>query len=124
MSGPLNHLDGTIRSMDLKNLQSTIIAGNFSQLQEREGPSLQISMVHAQGLVFDELGNLYVAIDSSIYKLNTTNYFSLFAGSPGPLLDGEGQAARFSLTRQMVFDSKGRIFVADQENDAIRMVNW
>ena len=118
-----------VGSYSLKSRELTDIAGNISALVE-EGFGLLTALDRPSGLTFDELGNLYVSQGptSSIWKINKTNYVSLFAGpgygTPGVFINGIGTGARFSDPRQLVFDSKGRIFVTDSGNAAIRMLNW
>lgn len=78
------------------------------------------------GMVFDGSGNLFVADagNHAIQRIDTAGQMTLFAGSPGTpgTLDGAGAQARFNWPAGMVIDATGNLFVADQENHAIRKI--
>ena len=86
------------------------------------------SVAGNSGMIYDELGNLYVAETErhGIAKFNATTYSSIqFAGyTSSGKHDDVGSAARFNKPRQIAIDTKGRLFVADQNNNAIRMITW
>lgn len=107
----------TIQSLDLKSNELTTIVGNSTGLQAIEGLASFVGLIEPAGLTMDELGNLYFAQRGahSIWKKNATNHVTLFAGI------GVG-VATFNSPWQLVFDSKGRIFMT--ENTAVRMINW
>lgn len=109
----------------------TTIIGNITSTAY-EGPASSVHLYRPSGLTFDELGNLYLMQRElhSIWKLNKTNYVSQFTGPPPPisgqwgLKNGVGLETKFNTPRSLVFDSKGRIFVTDQANQAVRMIKW
>jgi hypothetical protein len=106
-----------VQSLNLTNGNITTIVGNSSNAGAYSGfgevgPALSVA-VRSNGLAFDELGNLYFPQRPAnlVSKLNTTNYVSSFATG-------------LSYPRQIVFDSKGRLFVTDQGNCSIKMISW
>lgn len=118
-----------IYSVNLLNRQVTTIVGNVTVNKITEGPALLAGIYQPTGLTFDELGNLYFTqMDTnSIWKVNATNYVSRFAGSAdnnAGLINALGNDAKFNQPRNIVFDSKGRLFVTDKGNSAVRMINW
>jgi len=63
----------------------------------------------------------------SIYWGNTTNYVRLLAGVPGYPDHKDGDPSlvqvQFNEPSLMVFDSKGRMYIADTGNGAIRTID-
>ncbi len=81
-------------------------------------------------LVFDPVNPylLYIAYASRhcIYTFNIlTKEHKLFAGSPGRpgWNDGIALDAEFNAPRQITLDSEGNLYVADENNHCIRMIN-
>ena len=103
--------NGRVREM-YNNGSATIIATT-------KGPT---------AVVPDLLGNIFVpdVDDHCLYWLDAENYRRNLVGdcTRSGFADGSGSTAKFNLTRMMVFDSKGRLFLTDQNNWAVRMVTW
>ncbi|HUP07284.1 MAG TPA: hypothetical protein VMU47_09030 [Caldimonas sp.] len=75
--------------------------------------------------VFDAAGNLYVADAShTIRKVTPQGVVSTLAGQSGSagFVDGQGPSARFNFPVGLAIDAAGNLYVADQGNNAIRMV--
>lgn len=105
------------------------IYGNASSgiIQHNDGYRTSSELSSPNGLAIDELGNMYIVEYGSalISKANTTGYLSIFAGSGVESSeDGVGKDASFKMPRQIVFDSKGRLFVTENLGYSIRMINW
>ncbi len=93
------------------------------------GPALGAALSTPDGLVFDGLGNLYVA-DTSNHRVRVIeadgNFIRTvagdgvpgFAGDNGPALD-----ASLSQPTKLAFDSEGRLYIADTGNQRIRRVD-
>jgi hypothetical protein len=120
VAGKIYRKDPTLNSAD-----ATLIAGSgYYNAATNEAPALQIAVPLTTGMAYDELGNLYLSFPrtNAIWKLNaTTNFVSKFAGG------GSGIAVGFSSLsspQQIVIDSKGVMFVADQGANTIRRINW
>jgi hypothetical protein len=82
----------------------------------------------AKSIAADLLGNIFFVqiFTHTLHWIDSGNNKRQIAGvyeTPG-YIDGVGSNARFSLPIAMVFDSKGRLLIADQNNNAIRMVTW
>ena len=118
----------TLNKVDINNFQvETVVGSPWSQNSTLEGPNLLVSLGSPGGMAFDEIGNLYFTDGRGNYvlKVNLTNHVSIFAGSSRTgIVNGLGIASSFNSPRQIVFDSKGRLFVTDQTNAAVRMINW
>ena len=127
-------------SINLQSQDVSLVAGNETYdcptsrtplsyadpLKNGQGLDSQI-FCGPSGLAFDELGNLYVSETGGrvISKVNSSLIISAFAGSSiVGFIDDTGPYALFNYPRQIVFDSRGRLLVADQFSNAIRMINW
>ena len=119
----------TVYSLNLTSRDAIYaIVGNFSTSCPRQnGQGLNSSLCGPSGLALDELGNLYISESEAfvVAKVDTSLSVTVFAGSGvAGNIDDVGIIATFRYPRHLVFDSKGRLFVAEQRNDAIRMINW
>jgi hypothetical protein len=77
----------------------------------------------AQGLASDGAGNLYVAVNEAVLRMNTaTGEITTLAGAIGisGQMDGVGPAARFHQPTELAYDDAGNLFVRDLE--AVRKV--
>ena len=78
------------------------------------------------GMAMDNLGNLYVADWSShtIRRITPGGMVTTLAGSAfvSGGADGTGNKARFDVPSSLTVDSSGNVFVADQNNHALRKV--
>ena len=103
------------------------------------GPVANASFRYPTGLAFDAAGNLYIADsqDALVRKVNTNGIISTVAGDTTNLINnpygtpnqgysGDGGAATAAMLNSPVavaVDAAGNIFIADQNNQVIRMVN-
>jgi sugar lactone lactonase YvrE len=120
----------TTVTLDLKS-RSLFISDAGNQLVRRLGlDDLAVSTVAgfeapAAGLAMDG-ADLLVAFDSQIVRVNpTTREVTPWVGSDTAmgLVDGTGDAARFSSPRGMKNDGSGTLFVADPGNWSVRKVD-
>ena len=74
----------------------------------------------------DSSGNVYVANtgDDTICKITPAGVITTLAGTVGTSgsADGNGTAAQFSFPQSIAVDGNGNIYVADSQNDTIRMI--
>jgi sugar lactone lactonase YvrE len=76
-------------------------------------------------LVFDAAGNLYIAdsYNEMIRKIAANGIVSTLAGAGfAGYADGTGAAAGFANPVAITADSKGNLYVADNQNNVIRMI--
>ena len=78
------------------------------------------------GVAVDTKGILYVSNDEqsqSISEINTSGMVSLLAGSgTAAFANGKGAAASFNYPNGLVVDASGNVYVADTDNNLIRMI--
>ncbi len=76
------------------------------------------------GVAVDAAGNIYISGNDRIRKVNTSGIISTIAGGGSVLGDGgPATAAMLSYPVDMKFDTHGNLFIADQHNERIRMIN-
>jgi uncharacterized protein (TIGR03437 family) len=92
--------------------------GSAALKAELEGPG---------AIALDKSGNLYVAGNYVIRKINPAGIISAFAGNYGNSgFSGDGGpaiAAEFSKTAAVAVDSSGNVYVADYWNGAVRKIS-
>ncbi|TFF33315.1 DUF6443 domain-containing protein [Mucilaginibacter psychrotolerans] len=78
------------------------------------------------GIAIDGSGNLYVAEagNHTVRKITTAGVVTTWAGNgTAGFVNGNGSTARFNLPLSVATDSYGRVYVADGNNNAIRMID-
>jgi uncharacterized protein (TIGR03437 family) len=91
------------------------------------GKATSASLYEPNGIAFDGAGNMYIADTGNnvVRKVNTSgiittvagNNISAFAGDGGPAID-----ANLSEPTSVAFDAAGNMYIADSNNDCIRIV--
>jgi sugar lactone lactonase YvrE len=82
------------------------------------------SLGYPNGVALDASGNLFVSdLSSTIWRFSPKGAIAVIAGyaRQSGSLDGIGTAARFESPHGMAVDGSGRIYIADEFNDTIRV---
>jgi streptogramin lyase len=114
--------NNAIRKITPAGVVSTFAGGGPGGLSNGTGTGA--SFYIPTGVAVDSSGNVFVAdqFNSAIRKITPAGVVSTFAGGTSGFVNGTGTAARFSLPRDVAVDSNGNVFVADQNNHAIRKI--
>lgn len=115
----------TIRKITADGTVTTLAgSANFSGSSDGRGSAARFN--NPYGLAIDSSGILYVADSSNnvIRKITSDGTVSTFAGSKGlsGFVDGNGTSARFYYPSGLTVDGTGNLYVADQNNHAIRKI--
>jgi len=112
---------------------STIAGTGFPGVSTDGGLADSTMLDSPDGIAFDAAGNIYIADASSnrIRKINSLGIISTFAGNgnvngSGPFFSGDGgpaTAAELWNPKGIAFDAAGNLYIADTDNNRIRMVN-
>ena len=89
------------------------------------GTGTAASFYYPQGVAVDSSGNVFVgdADNNAIRKITPAGIVSTFAGNGTQgFVNGTGAAASFTTPTGVAVDSSGNVFVADQNNNAIRKI--
>jgi hypothetical protein len=121
-------------SMSGTNAIVTTISGTAGVLGHQNGTNGAASFTNPAGIAVDGNGNLIVAdeVDNAIRKITPvgTNWIATtLAGGSGGSADGVNGSAQFSGPVGVAVDAGGRVFVADQFNNTVRVLtplgtNW
>ncbi len=89
------------------------------------GPATAAGLASPTGIALDSTGQLYIATSSTIRKVSTSGVVTTIAGNGLPGFSGdEGPAlnAQLSSPSGVAFDAFGNLYIADSDNNRIRMV--
>jgi sugar lactone lactonase YvrE len=125
--GHLFVADGeTIRSIDLPDGTVSTVAGAFRQIGGSDGIGAQASFDTPSGLAY-AAGQLYVTDteNHTIRKIDlasaTVTTIAGASGQPGAV-DAVGTAARFLEPEGLALDGSGNLYIADTDNNTIRVM--
>ena len=105
------------------------VCGSGELGDAQDGPGLEVNFNHPTNVFFDRRGNMLIAAwHNSVVKMFdfSTGIVHNVAGTGARAFSGdEGPAgkAAFNLPSSVVVDTAGRIFVSDQANYRIRMID-
>jgi len=123
VSDSANH---TIRKISPGGLVSTV-AGLPGYAGSTDGQGDAARFWNPQGLAVDGKGNIFVADtgNSTVRKITPSGEVTTLAGLAGTAgtADGGGKEARFNNPTGVAVDRDGNIFVADNNNHAIRKIS-
>jgi uncharacterized protein (TIGR03437 family) len=112
-----------------KSGQLTTIAGTGEAgFSGDNGPAVKAQLNYPSGITVDGAGNIYVAdwINNRIRKIAPDGTISTVAGAGTYNYSGDGGpavAATLRRPRGVALDSSGNLYIADTDNNRIRMVN-
>jgi uncharacterized protein (TIGR03437 family) len=121
-----NHV---VRKVDHStNIISTVAGNNYSAYSGDGAAATSANLSYPSSLAFDSAGNLYIADTNNdcIRKVNSSGIISTFAGMCSyPLYQGDGgpaTSAKLNKPYSIAFDAQGNLYIADTENECIRVV--
>ncbi|HVS91067.1 MAG TPA: NHL repeat-containing protein [Mucilaginibacter sp.] len=103
----------------------TTIAGNGTP-GYADGPAASAQFYGPQGLAVDAQGNIFVADfgNNVIRKISTDGTVSTYCGNTSAgAVNGAATVAEFNGPYGIAFDKSGNLYVADDNNNMIRMIN-
>jgi DNA-binding beta-propeller fold protein YncE len=99
------------------------LAGS-GEMGSANGSANEASFINPIGITTDKEGTIYVSDGNRIRKITKDGNTSHYAGSGiTGLTDGIAAAARFNLPAGLVIDNNQHLYVADQQNHAIRKID-
>jgi trimeric autotransporter adhesin len=123
--------NGRIRRVDVGTHTITTVAGGGLSGGPTEGvPATTVTLANPEGIAVDASGNIYIAepgapdvrrVDGSTWTITTV------AGTPGNIgFSGDGgpaTSAQLSAPEGVAVDSGGNLYIADQNNNRVRVVS-
>jgi len=117
--------NGTIRTITPAGVVTTL-AGTAGQTGTADGVGPAARFTYPTGIGWNTDGSLYVTDGAStIRKISSNGGVTTLAGSAGTTgtTDGSNSIARFSAPLGLSLDSGGNIYIADTNNDTIRLIS-
>ncbi len=117
-----------IFKVDTSGIINTVAGNGIAGFSGDGGPATSASLNVPSGVFVDELGNIYIADTSNhrIRKVDTSGIISTVAGNGIRGFSGDGgpaTSASLDLPWGVFVDELGNIFIADQKNKRIRIVD-
>ncbi len=117
-----------IRMVSLSGIITTFAGNGFIGYSGDGGPATAASLKYPMGVAADASGNVFVADYSNncIRKINSAGIITTLAGTTVAGYSGDGLAATLAKLNQpsgVAVDGSGNVFIADQANERIRMIN-
>jgi len=117
-----------VRKINTSGIISTIAGTGAAGYTGDGGLATLAKLSHPNGVVVDASGNVYIADESNnvIRMINTAGIISTIAGNGTAGFSGDGGAAtlcQFNDPQAVATDATGNIYIADNTNSRVRMVN-
>lgn len=117
-----------IREITSSGVIKTIAGSSTAQVYAGDGKQAVLaSLALPNGIAFDSSGNMFIADTGNqvVRKVTTSGVISTVAGNNYSAYSGDGAAATsasLSYPSGVAFDSAGKLYIADTNNDCIRVV--
>ncbi len=123
----IGELNGYVRKIMPDGIVSTIAGNGFLEYDGDGVPATTTSLNEPAGLAFDSAGNLYIAdyYSNRVRKIGPDGIITTVVGNGEAGYSGNGgvaTAARLNGPDGITFDAQDNLYIADQENNAIRKV--
>jgi DNA-binding beta-propeller fold protein YncE len=130
-----DHANNRIREIDHAGIIHTVVGGGplgtgpaAGELKGDGGPAIKAWLQEPQSIVFDQLGNLYIADrdNHAIRRVDTRGIITTIAGTGTEGFSGDGgQATQAKLAQPLglAFDAAGNLYFADSANFRIRRID-
>jgi sugar lactone lactonase YvrE len=116
-----------IRKIDSKGIISTVAGNGTSGYSGDGGPAIKAQLGSPYGILLDKDDNLIVADSGNnvLRKVDHSGIIHTFAGNGQQGYEGDGGpalAAKFDSPQSLAQDKQGRIYIGDEHNNAIRVL--
>ena len=123
-----DQFSNSIRKIDASGIISTIAGIGGRGFNGDGGPATDAQLNLPNGVTTDTAGNIYIAdtFNNRIRKIDTSGIISTIAGDGVTGFGGDGghaTSAAINRPYEIKVDAVGNIYVADSDNDRIRMIN-
>ena len=116
-----------IRKVDSTGTITTVAGTGEDGFSGDGGPATAARLSYPEGVALDGAGNLYIAGNHRIRKVDSTGTITTVAGTGEDGFSGDGgpaTAARLSYPEGVALDGAGNLYIADLINHRIRRVDF
>ncbi|MEO8762104.1 MAG: hypothetical protein ABI388_11395, partial [Bacteroidia bacterium] len=122
------YYDYVVRKINTSGIITTIAGNGISGYTGDGGQATNAKLGPCFGIALDLAGNLYIGDDSNnvVRKVNSTGIISTVVGNSTAGYSGDGgqaTAAAINSPNGINFDTQGNLYIAEEGNNIIRMVN-
>lgn len=116
-----------IRKITRDGLVTTVVGTGVPGYEGDGGPATKAQLNSPWGIALDTDDNLLIAdsFNDVIRKVGSDGIIHTIAGNGQEGFDGDGgpaRAAKFNTPQSLAIDATGRIYIGDEHNDAIRVI--
>ena len=115
-----------IRRVNTKGIIETVVGNGIRGFSGDGGPAINAELNLPQGIAIDMFGQLYIAGDGIVRKVDTGSIITTYAGTLNPGYTGDGgpaTAARFIQTTGVAIDSQFNLYVTDVDCHVVRKID-
>lgn len=117
-----------IRKVNTSGIISTVAGTGTAGYSGDGGPATAADLNYPRGIDIDTAGNIYISDESNerIRKVNTSGIISTIVGNGTSGFSGDGgqaSVAELNTPEFLAIDRTGNLYIADQGNQRVRMVN-
>ena len=117
-----------VRKVNSLGIITTVVGNGTPGYTGDGGPATNAQLHFPEGLGFDSFGNLYVAdsYNNCVRKVDTLGIISTVVGNGTVGYNGDGGmaiSAQLNTPYNVIFDILGNMYIADYNNNRIRVVN-
>ena len=121
-----DYLNDRIRKVDAAGVITTVAGDGRRGPLGGGGPAVEASLYFPRGVAVDGAGNLYIATERRIRKVDAAGVITTVAGDGTRGYGGDGGAAvaaSLNWPSGVAVDGAGNLYIADEHNNRIRMVD-
>jgi hypothetical protein len=119
---------GSVRMVNANGVISTLAGIGYNYYAGDGGPAVNAGLYYPSGIAIDAIGNIYISelYGNRIRMINTAGIINTIAGNGSGGYSGDGAAAtdaQLYYPNSLSVDAVGNLYIADQYNYCVRMIN-
>lgn len=121
-----DRLNNRVRRVSPSGLITTVAGTGIAGSSGDGGPAARATLSAPQAVGIDKAGNLLIAGDNRIRKVNPSGIITTLAGTGAPGFSGDGGpavAAALNVPKGMAVDAAGNLYFAEQGNNRVRRIS-
>lgn len=114
-----------VRKVAPNGIISTVAGTGQGGFSGDGGPATSAKLLPPQALAVDSVGNLYIAENARVRKVNTSGIISTYAGTGSVGYNGDNipsNTAQLFAVNGLAVDSKDNLYISEEQNNRIRKV--